>query len=77
MSLDTQAHLDDYNTIRCINYIRSEVAAARDPRPHLAAAVGADPGASGNPPWDADTYMRPVLPEDPLLFHEYDEAEQM
>ncbi|KAK9823570.1 hypothetical protein WJX72_003898 [[Myrmecia] bisecta] len=64
-----QAHLDDYSTIRCINFIRSEVAAGRDPLPALAEAAGA-PG-QGARPWDDDKYLQPVLAEDALLFHDF------
>lgn len=71
-----QAGLDDYSTIRCVNYIRSEVLAQRDPRPALAAAAAG--GAAGSAkPWDGDQYMRPVLADDPLLFHEYDDVQPM
>lgn len=69
-----QAGLDDYSTIRCVNYIRSEVSAQRDPRPSLAAA--AQSAAAGSPqPWDGDQYMKPVLADDPLLFYEYDDVQ--
>ena len=72
--LTQQAGLDDYSTIRCVNYIRSEVLAQRDPRLALAASV-ASGGAASPKPWDGDQYMKPVLPDDPLLFHEYDDAQ--
>lgn len=72
--LRRQVGLDDYSTIRCVNYIRSEVSAKRDPRPALAAA--AQGGAAGGPkPWDGDQYMKPVLDDDPLLFYEYDDVQ--
>ncbi len=66
-----QARLDDYSTIRCINFIRSEGAAGRDPRPTLAEAAAA-PSQTGQP-WDDDRYLQPVLPEDALLFHDFDD----
>ncbi|CAG9465853.1 unnamed protein product [Pedinophyceae sp. YPF-701] len=61
-----EKRLDEYEVIRLVNYIRSEVAAGRDPRPALAAVpAGAAVCAA---PWGEDEYLIPVLPEDPLLF---------
>lgn len=60
----TQRRLDEYGVIRCINFIRSEVAAGRDPRLQLASP--AEP-----PPWAADQYLQPVLPDDALLMHDF------
>lgn len=58
--------------MRLINYVRREVAAGRDPLPAVKAATG--PGAAPGPnPWDGDDYLMPVLPEDPLLFHDYEQ----
>ena len=68
-----QARLDDYNTIRCVNYIRLEVAAQRDPLSALAAA--AQCGGVGSQPWEDDQYMQPSLGDDALLFHEFDDVQ--
>jgi len=59
-----QAHLDDYDAIKLINYIRSEVAAGRDPR---AAVVDAQTAQCGAAPWAAECYLAPALAEDPLI----------
>lgn len=63
-----QRRLDEYGLIRCINFIRSEVAAGGDPRPQLAAA--AEPA-----PWADDRFLQPVLPNDALLMHDFEEEE--
>jgi hypothetical protein len=66
-----QLSLDDYDTIRLINYIRRSVAAGTDPRPALEAAVSA--GAGAQRPWGADEFLAPVIDDDPLLGYDYDE----
>ena len=81
-----QLSLDDYGTFRVVNFIRSEVAAGRDPKPALAEAAAAEKravlgeGREGDGkgralplPWDDDAFLVPVDPEDPLLFYEYDD----
>lgn len=56
--------------IGCINFIRSEVAAGRDPRPALR-----NLGRGSPVPWADEQYLQPVLAEDPLLFYDWqDEA---
>lgn len=62
-----QNKLSDYDTIRCINYIRTEVAAGR-----LSAETLNDKKASERP-WQSDQYMHPLLPDDPLLFYDFDD----
>lgn len=61
-----QKRLDEYGVIRVVNYIRSEVAAGRDPRGAL---------SDGNQPWAGDKFLQPVLPNDALLMHDFDEDE--
>ena len=63
-----QNELSDYDTIRCINFIRAEVAQGNSPLKVLLAR-----GESADRPWEKDEYMHPVLPEDPLLFHDFDQ----
>lgn len=64
-----QKGLSDYDTIRCINYIRTEVAAGR-------LSVEALNGqTSDEHPWQKDQYMHPAIPDDPLLFYDFDEAD--
>jgi len=63
-----QKALTDYDTIRCVNFIRSEVAAGKSP---LQALLRDNSAAQR--PWEKDEYMRPVLPDDPLLFYDFDE----
>lgn len=64
-----QKRLSDYDTIRCINYIRTEVAAGR-------LSVEALNGqTSDEHPWQKDQYMHPAIPDDPLLFYDFDEAD--
>jgi hypothetical protein len=67
--------LDDYGTIRVINFIRREVAAGSDPLPALrAAAAAAVAGSRGAPwPWTSDEYLPPVIGDDPLLGYDYDD----
>ncbi|DBB07799.1 hypothetical protein WJX82_004343 [Trebouxia sp. C0006] len=62
-----QKALTDYDTIRCVNFIRSEVAAGNSP---LQALLH---NSAAQRPWEKDEYMRPVLPDDPLLFYDFDE----
>ncbi|XP_042562319.1 protein arginine N-methyltransferase 3-like isoform X2 [Clupea harengus] len=50
--------LDDYGYIKMINYIRSEKCSGES----LLQSSN-----NGVFPWDSDNYMRPVLPDDPLL----------
>lgn len=50
-----------------INFFRSEAQAGRS-------AVAALSG--GARPWDSDTYFQPVLPDDELLFHDWEEEEE-
>ena len=63
-----QNGLSDYDTIRCINFIRAEVAEGRSPLQALLKGK-----ANTARPWENDQYMRPVIPEDPLLFYDFDE----
>ena len=61
-----QKRLDEYGVIRVVNFIRSEVAALRDPR---GALNGEDQ------PWAGDQFLQSVLPDDALLMHDFDEDE--
>lgn len=79
--LNQQLGLDDYGTIRVINFIRAEVAAGRDPRPALSAAAAAGSSSAGTEaaaaaPWSGDTYLQPVLADDPLLTYDFDDEQQ-
>ena len=57
--------------IGCINFIRLEVAAGRDPRPALTSV------RQGSPvPWADERYLQPVLPDDPLLCHDWQDEAQ-
>ncbi|XP_016120751.1 protein arginine N-methyltransferase 3-like, partial [Sinocyclocheilus grahami] len=49
--------LDDYGYIKMINYIRTTKCSAESLK--LA--------SNGPLPWDSDQYMKPALPDDPLL----------
>lgn len=60
-----QRQLDDHQTIKCINYIRSAVAAGEDPKSIL---------QGGGTPYDDDKYFQPVLEDDCLLFQDFSEA---
>lgn len=62
-----QERLGQYDVIKLVNFFRSEAAAGRDPLPAL---------AGGSRPWDADAYFQPVLPDDGLLFHDWEAAEE-
>lgn len=66
-----QNKLSDYDTIRCINYIRTEVAAGR----HSVEALKGQ--TSSERPWQQDQYMHPALLDDPLLFHDFDDEADM
>ena len=61
-----QVGMDEYEVIKCINYIRASVKAGRDPRSELAGAV-----STPEKPWQDDKYLIPVLPDDAMLFHEF------
>ena len=61
-----QVGMDEYEVIRCINYIRTSVSQSRDPRSELAGAV-----STPEKPWRDDKYLIPVLPDDAMLFHEF------
>ena len=65
-----QNHLSDYDMIRCINYIRAEVAAGHF---SLAALNRQEGGAHS---WQKDEYMHPAIQNDPLLFHDFDDDQQ-
>ena len=62
----TQVHMDEYEVIKCINFIRTNVSQGRDPRSELAGAV-----STPEKPWKDDTYLMPVLPDDAMLFHDF------
>ncbi|CAL5225398.1 g8207 [Coccomyxa viridis] len=62
----SQVGMDEYEVIRCINYIRTSVSQSRDPRSELAGAV-----STPEKPWRDDKYLIPVLPDDAMLFHEF------
>jgi hypothetical protein len=71
-----QRRLDDYDTIRVINFIRSEIAAGRDPLPALVAS-GQQQQQQGAPkPWAGVEWLNPVLPDDPLITYDYEEQQQ-
>ena len=50
-----------------MNYIRTEVAAGR------LSAEALNDQTSSERPWQKDEYMHPALPDDPLLFHDFDD----
>jgi hypothetical protein len=70
-----QRRLDDYDTIRVINFIRREVAAGRDPLPPLVASGQQQQGAAK--PWAGDEFLNPALPDDPLITYDYGEQQQL
>ena len=63
-----QRGLREYDVIACINFIRAEVAAGRDPRPAVARA-----GRDAPVPWSGERYLKPVLPNDPLLAYDWED----
>jgi len=52
-----------------VNFIRAKVAEGSSP---LEALI--DGKATADKPWEQDQYMHPVLPEDPLLFYDFDDS---
>jgi hypothetical protein len=72
--LPPQLSLDDHDTFRVVNHIRAEVKAGRDPRPGLAAAAAAP--ATAPRPWAGDAFLVPVLPDDAVLFYDFDDEEE-
>ena len=58
--------MDEYEVIKCINFIRTCVSQEKDPRSELAGAV-----STPEKPWRDDRYLIPVLPDDAMLFHEF------
>jgi hypothetical protein len=71
-----QRRLDDYDTIRVINFIRREVAAGRDPLPALVAS-GQQQQEGAAKPWAGDELLNPTLPDDPLITYDYEEQQQL
>ncbi|PNH04501.1 putative protein arginine N-methyltransferase 3, partial [Tetrabaena socialis] len=75
-----QTRLDEYGIMRLINYIRTEVAAGRDPRDALAAAAAAasGPGAAAAPaaahPWSDDRFLMPAAEDDALLCFDFEDV---
>ena len=65
---DTQNALDQYGTIKCINFIRRKVQDGQDVKTILEAL---SLGQSG--PIGSDANLEPVLPNDSLLFLDYEE----
>ena len=65
-----QADLDEIETIMCINFIRAQHEKGTDVRSELATAL-----AGRRRPWKADQYMQPVIENDPLLTHDWDEED--
>ncbi len=63
-----QLALDDFGTIKCINFIRSEVQHGRSPLAQLQQL-----GSEGPFPWADDKYMLPVLADDPLAMYEFED----
>ena len=61
-----QVRMDEYEVIKCINFIRTCVSQGKDPRSELAGAV-----STPVKPWKDDSYLIPVLPDDAMLFHEF------
>ncbi len=61
-----QERLGQYEVIKVINFFRREAKAGRNA---TAAVVG------GSRSWNDDKYFQPVLPDDELLFHDWEEEE--
>ncbi|WIA42932.1 hypothetical protein OEZ86_008845 [Tetradesmus obliquus] len=71
-----ERRLDDYDTIRVINFIRREVAGGRDPLPALVASGQQQQGGAAAP-WAGDEFLNPTLQDDPLITYDYDEQQQL
>jgi ribosomal protein L11 methylase PrmA len=69
-----QMHANEYDTLKIINYIRSEVAAHRKPLLILqpATATAAEMRDSSSYPWLDDRYLSPALQDDEFLFHDWE-----
>lgn len=65
-----QAGLDSYEMIRCINYIRSEVAVGKPAEPIIAELASSSTWRSD------DKLLQPVLLEDGLLCHDFSDDEE-
>lgn len=63
--------MSDYDTIRCINFIRAETAAGRNPVKQLDTSL-----RTGKHCWNSDDYMRPTMPDDALLFFDFDQDQE-
>jgi hypothetical protein len=74
-----QRRLDDYDTIRVINFIRREVAAGRDPLPALVASGQQQQQQQEceAKPWAGDEFLNPTLPDDPLITYDYEEQQPL
>jgi hypothetical protein len=75
--------LDLYDKMKLVNFLRTSLRApGADVAAVVAAVVACQPGAPEPWPWSEDTYLQPVLADDPLLYslsmddEEADEAEE-
>lgn len=63
-----QERLDEYDIFRCINFVRSRVAAGEDPIPGLMAG-------ETTAVWrGVDSFLTPVMQGDALLFYDYEDV---
>lgn len=61
--------MTDYDVIKLVNFVRSEVKSGKDPKLALA------PTATERP-WDDDQYLMPVFMDDPLMFFEFEDEDE-
>lgn len=66
-SFSLQNEASEYVTLKVINYIRTEIAAGRDPRPSLTSFSPNNTSA----PWSDDAFLCPVIANDELLLHDW------
>jgi hypothetical protein len=71
LMVQLQLRLDDFGTIKCINFIRSEVQHGRSPLAQLKQLTAGQPL-----PFSSDKYMLPVLADDPLVMYEFEDLEE-
>lgn len=69
--LPAQANATEYDMIKLINYIRSEVASGRDPRDEI--KLSTNHNKEIKVPWDSEHYLTPVMEDDLYVFFDWND----
>ena len=63
-----ELRLDIYGRVKLVNYVRRGIAAGTSPSAIVATVHAARADGATARPWDDDEYLKPVVPDDPLLY---------